>query len=312
MDQKGVSINGVDPIFADADSPFDEAKYVLFGVPFDATSSHITGASQAPAAIRSETYNFETFLMDLGVEIRDIPICDLGDLELINEEAHQEEVLKDVLSVSERIFGAEKMPIMMGGEHSLTEPAVDAFMGKYRSKGGTVIAIDAHLDFREEYQGNPRSHACVTRRIFEKWGPDSISVIGPRSGCREEYRDAREMGLRYATSQEVRAASIFDILDSWESAFSVRNRPIYLSMDMDGIDPAYAPGVGTPEPWGLTSWDILHLIEGIGDNVLAMDVVEVSPEVERYITPGLAGKLIRQIIGYRERTVRNPTWLEHI
>jgi len=311
MKQVDIPFKRPDPVFADSEAPIDEAAYVIFGVPFDATSTHIAGSRGAPDAIRRESYNFETYLMDLEVDLVDIPMTDLGNLQVKNDELEQEEVLEKVRLVAGKVLDSGKFPFMMGGEHSLTEASVDAFMERYENRGGTVVMVDAHLDFRDDYMDNPHSHACVIRRIFEKWGKDSVAVIGVRSGCREEVIAAKESKLRYATSKEVRMASVFDVVESWEGAIGIRDRPVYLSIDMDGIDPSHAPGVGTPEPWGLTSWEVLQLMEELGRNVLAMDVMEVSPEVESVVTPSLAGKLIRQMIGLKEMKASNPTWIEH-
>jgi arginase family enzyme len=103
---------------------------------------------------------------------------------------------------------------------------------------------------------------------------------------------------------------ILDALNSLNDAIAIKERPIYLSIDIDGIDPAYAPGTGTPEPWGLTTWDVLHLMQEIRTNVRAMDVMEVSPTVEQYITPGLASKMLRQMVGFKEMEEKGSTWLE--
>jgi agmatinase len=298
--------------FADCDSDFKSGKYVVYGVPFDATVSHTSGASRAPEAIRKETYNFETYLMDLDVDLEEIPMVDIGDLVLENTEEGQAKILSETRSISSFVLEQGKFPIMIGGEHSVTEGAVDGFMQLNHSRGGIVVIVDAHLDFREEYLENPHSHACVTRRLFERWGRDSVVVIGVRSGSKSEIRDADRLGLRYVTSKQVRQEGIHWVVESWDGALSLRDRPVYLSIDIDGLDPSNAPGTGTPEPWGLTSLDLLHLIEELKRNTLAMDIVEVSPKVEKFITPGLAGKMIRQMIGLKEMVDRNPTWLEKV
>lgn len=298
--------------FADCDNDFRSGKYVVYGVPFDATVSHTPGAAMAPEAIRKETYNFETYLMDLDVDLEDIPMVDIGDVIIENTEEGQAKMILDTRSVSSFILEQGKFPLMMGGEHSVTEGAVDGFMELYHSKGGIVVILDAHLDFREEYLDNPHSHACVTRRLFERWGRDSVVVVGVRSGSRSEVREADRLDLRYVTARQVRQEGIHWVVESWDGALSLRDRPTYLSIDIDGIDPSHAPGTGTPEPWGLTSLDALHLIEELKRNTLAMDIVEVSPKVERYITAGLAGKLMRQMIGLKEMVDRNPTWLEKV
>jgi len=312
MNRQGVDLGEVEPRFADANGDFESSKYAIFGVPFDATVSHRSGASSAPGSIRAETYNFETYLMDLDVELADIDICDIGDLIVDNSPEGQTQMLSDVHNLVGFLLDEGKMPVMMGGEHSVTEGGVNAFMERFHNKGGLVLIVDAHLDFRDEYLDNPHSHACVIRRIVERWGDDSVFVVGVRSGCREEYSAASSMELRYATSRQVLTHGIHDIIDDWDSGYSIRERPMYLSIDIDGLDPAYAPGTGTPEPWGLTSFDLLRLLEEVYGSVLAMDVMEVSPDIERYITPGLAGKIIRQLVGLKEMRLTQPQWLEKV
>ncbi|MFW3146557.1 MAG: agmatinase [Thermoplasmatota archaeon] len=312
MTVEGIDLVKVEPNFADADSSFEESSYIIFGVPYDATVSHRPGTKKAPAAIRYETYNFETYLMDIDVDLEDIPMCDLGDMAVPNDESAQIKMISDVNKLAGYIMDRKKMPILMGGEHSVSEGAMNAFLSRHASKGGLVLIVDAHLDFRESYMDNPHSHASISRRIFDRWGRESICLIGIRSGCREEVQYAKEMGLRYVTARQIRHSGMDAILDQWDTGFSIRDRPVYLSIDVDGMDPAFAPGTGTPEPWGLSSTDVQKLLEDLYKNTMAMDVVEVSPDVEAYVTAGLAGKLIRQMIGLKEMKVKNPTWLEKI
>jgi agmatinase len=299
MRSKGVDLVEVDPPFADSLSDFESAGFVIFGVPFDATVTHGSGASKAPDVIRRETYNFETYLMDLDIDLEDVPMCDIGNVVVTNTEEGQLKMLEDVESLTEFLLEEGKVPLIIGGEHSISEASINGFMDKYHKKGGIAIMIDAHLDFREEYMDNPHSHACVTRRLTEKWGSDSIFVIGVRSGSKEEVKDANGMELRYVTSNQVRRQGITQIIDDWDSGYSIRERPIYLSIDIDGLDPAYAPGTGTPEPWGITSIELLSIMKELFRSILAMDVVEVTPEIEGHVTPGLAGKIIRQMIGMK-------------
>jgi agmatinase len=299
MISKGVDLVEVDPPFADSLSDFDSAKFTIFGVPFDATVSHRSGASKAPDVIRAESYNFETYLMDIYVDLEDVPMCDIGNIVVSNTEEGQVKMLEDVESLTEFLLEEGKMPLVMGGEHSISEASINGFMDVFHKKGGIAVIIDAHLDFREDYIGNPHSHACVTRRLMEKWGNDSIFVIGIRSGSKEEVTDANRLGLRYVTSNQIRRQGITGIIDDWDSGYSIRERPIYLSIDIDGLDPSHAPGTGTPEPWGLTSIELLSIIEELYRSILALDVVEVSPEIEGHVTPGLAGKVIRQMIGLK-------------
>lgn len=312
MDPSLFHLETADPGFADADSGFDRSQYIFFGVPYDATSSHMSGSRNGPSSIREESYNFETYLMDINVDLLDIDMCDVGDIRLENLLENQERVLETVYGLVSEIYRHDKIPLMMGGEHSLTEPAVDAFMKKYDNLGGVAILVDAHMDFRDQYMDNPHSHACVTRRIFEKWGRESVCVLGARSGCREEVEEAKDKGLRYFTTDDVIRQGIVQIIDNWDDDMALRERPLYISIDIDGLDPSNAPGTGTPEPWGLNSLTIRRLVEDLYPNVKGVDVMEVSPEVERYITPGLAGKLLRRIIGLMEMEIQHPTWLERV
>jgi agmatinase len=299
MISKGVGLVEVDPPFADSLSDYNSANFVIFGIPFDATVTHRSGASKAPDAIRAESYNFETYLMDIFVDLEDVPICDIGNIIVNNTEEGQIKMLEDVESLTEFLLEEGKMPFIMGGEHSISEASINGFMEVFHKKGGIAVIIDAHMDFREDYMDNPHSHACVTRRLMEKWGNDSIFVIGVRSGSKEEVKDAKRLGLRYVTSNQVRLQGVTGIIDDWDSGYSIRERPIYLSVDIDGLDPSHAPGTGTPEPWGLTSIELLSIIEELYRSVLVMDVVEVAPDIEGHVTPGLAGKVIRQMIGLK-------------
>ena len=310
MDPATIKFRKMDPLFADCNAGPEDARYVFFGVPFDASVSHLSGAALAPPRMRKESYNFETFLMDLEVELEEVPMHDAGDLVLENSLDGQKLVQTSTQAFFGSILRDGKFPLMMGGDHSISVASANAFMEQYSGKRGIVLVIDAHLDFRDQYLDNPLSHACFSRRVLEKWGKDSIAIIGVRSGCAEEFRDARDKGLNFFSSRFVHYRGILDALNSLNDAIAIKERPIYLSIDIDGIDPAYAPGTGTPEPWGLTTWDVLHLMQEIRTNVRAMDVMEVSPTVEEYITPGLASKMLRQMVGFKEMEEKGSTWLE--
>jgi agmatinase len=301
-----------DPVFADCNARLEDAAYVFFGVPYDASVSHLSGASGAPLRIRKESFNFETFLMDIEVELDEVPMHDAGDLVLENTLAGQKDIQEHVRELFGSVLDAGRFPLMMGGEHSISIPSADAFMERFGSKGGMVLVIDAHLDFRDQYLDNPLSHACFARRVFDRWGKDSISIMGVRSGCAEEYRAAREKDLSFFTSRSIHNRGIIEAINGLDEAKAIRDRPIYLSIDIDGIDPAYAPGTGTPEPWGLPPWDVLQLIQELRTGIKAIDVNEISPSVEGYITPGLGAKILRQTVGLKEMKELNPTWLEKI
>lgn len=263
--------------FADADSDFDSAHFVIFGIPLDETGSHRKGTGQAPAKIREESYNFETYLYDLQIDLQDVPIHDLGDIK-----PDRGTICKTV----EKIVSNGKFPIAMGGEHSIS-PCVISGM-----KDCSVLVLDAHLDFRNEYEGNPNSHACTTRRISEIVGIDNVISIGVRSMCKEELRDARELG--FITIDKMSEISQDDLFRQLDEKLSDK---IYVSLDMDVIDPSFAPGVGNPEPNGLTPCFVQQILRHFSKRMIGFDVVEVCPPSDNGNTASLAGKIIRDVIG---------------
>ena len=267
--------------FADANSSFNDAKFVIFGVPFDSTSSFRSGSRFAPNRIREASYNFETYLMEQDVDLIDIPFHDAGNLD---EYGNVDEMTGAVEDAVKKIL--PKFPILIGGEHSLTIGAVKTL------KNVSVVFIDAHLDFREEYLGIKNSHACVSRRVSEIVGVENVFSIGVRSFSREEKNDAEKLGLKYVSSFDVKEKGIEK---------SIRNlnlkKKIYLSLDMDGVDPAFAPGVGNPEPFGLTPNDVVKCIKILSDRLVGFDVAEVCPPYDNGNTSLLGARIIRDLIG---------------
>ena len=267
--------------FADANSSFNDAKFVIFGVPFDSTSSFRSGSRFAPNRIREASYNFETYLMEQDVDLIDIPFHDAGNLD---EYGNVDEMTGAVEDAVKKIL--PKFPILIGGEHSLTIGAVKTL------KNVSVVFIDAHLDFREEYLGIKNSHACVSRRVSEIVGIENVFSIGVRSFSREEKNDAEKLGLKYVSSFDVKEKGIEK---------SIRNlnlkKKIYLSLDMDGVDPAFAPGVGNPEPFGLRPMDVVKCIKILSDRLVGFDVAEVCPPYDNGNTSLLGARIIRDLIG---------------
>jgi agmatinase len=269
--------------FADANASLEEADFVILGVPFDRTASFRSGSRFAPNAIREASYNFETFLFEHSVDLLEVPFCDMGNLE---EFGTVDEMVTGMSMEVDSLLSMGKFPIIIGGEHSVTIPAVKG----HEDIG--VISIDAHLDFRQEYLGGRNSHACVTRRIADEVGRDNIVVLGVRSMSREEsegdlpeFIDAfaiREMGMENA----VRMA--LEMIDK---------ERLYLTIDIDGIDPSYAPGTGTPEPFGLSDHDVKVCIDLVSPHLVGFDVVEVCPPYDNGNTAALAARLIRETIG---------------
>lgn len=258
--------------FADAGSKYEEASFVIFGVPWDRTSSFRSGAKDAPDEIRKASQNFESFLH--GCDLSRIPICDLGN---IDTEDGEEEVCSSVRQTVAGIKRDGKIPVMLGGEHSITGMAVGAF------EEVKVIVLDAHLDLREKYSGTKFSHACVCRRIIEKVGSKNCMILGVRSFSKEEYEYAKAENLRYYTVEEIPEP---------EELGKIEN--VYLSIDMDVVDPAWAPAVSNPEPFGVGPYTIRKIIRAVAKNAVAFDLVEIAPRYDNGETVILAGKLLQE------------------
>ncbi|HNT72817.1 MAG TPA: arginase family protein, partial [Methanothrix sp.] len=157
-----------------------------------------------------------------------------------------------------------------------------------------VIVLGAHLDLRDEYGGTRYSHACASRRILELSGVSGYASIGIRSGDLKEYLYAEERGVSYHTSDEVRERGIEAVLE--EALAEVGTDEIYLSIDFDAIDPAFAPGVGTPEPFGLSSWDVRYVVDRVAPKAVGLDANEIAPQYDGGQTASLGAKLIREFI----------------
>ncbi len=273
---------------ADAQEPYEDAKYVIFGVPFDVTSSFRRGSRLAPDTIRLAYDNLESFDFQYGVNYPDIPICDLGNLYV---EENPEEVVDDIERSVKHIVEDGKIPIMLGGEHSLTAGLVRNF------PGCSMIVIDAHSDFRDEYMGSKFNHACITRRSLEILGPGKIFSIGTRSVSKEEFESPEWSKVRFISANEVREKGISKIIEEIEKKVGDK---IYFSIDMDGIDPSEAPGVGTPEPYGIGSAEVRSLINHFAKKIVGLDIVEMTPVYDNGNTSMLAAKLLQDFIGSRE------------
>jgi agmatinase len=275
--------------FADAESSFEDAFFVIVGVPFDKTTTFRSGTRFAPTTVREATQNFEKENFEHGTTFDDIPVHDAGDL---YEEGSVDEMVGSVYEEAKRIVDAKKFPLFIGGEHSITPPVVKAF-GEI-----SVITIDAHLDFKDEYQGLRNSHACAHRRIADHVGEGNAFAFGIRSISSDEevskalYADAFRI-------HEEGARKVFD-----EMLSKLKRTPIYLSLDIDGIDPAYAPGTGTPEPFGLTPWDVRYAINRIADRLVGFDVVEICPPYDNGNTSVLGARMMREVMAAKWKTMK--------
>ena len=273
--------------FADAESNFDDAKFVIFGVPYDKTSSFRPGAKNAPKKIRQASWNFETYNLMTGNDLRDVPFHDYGDLDVKN--LKPDEMVEKVKDFTKMLLSKNKFPIAIGGEHSITPGIISAFPNDI-----SVLSLDAHIDFRDIYEKQKNNHACATRRISDHIKVNNLAVIGIRSAEKEEFEEAKKQKLLFIDSFKIHQEGIKYAISEVKNYF--QNKKIYLTLDIDVIDPAYAPGTSTPEPFGINSFDVLKIIDEFSPNLIGFDLVEVCPDYDNGETSLLAAKIIRYVL----------------
>jgi len=271
-------------LFADSTSNYASSKYVLRGILFDGTSSFRTGSRWAPEAVRKASHNFEPYEYDCNRELSDLLVHDLGDVEYGN----LNEMITDLAESTSYLAKDGKVPITLGGEHSITFPCVKALANDQEL---TAVIFDAHLDFKKNYLGNEYGHACVARNVHQLGVP--LFLVGIRSGDREEYQQALGSSIVY-TMEQIRRVGIKRILRRIKS--SIKTRATYLSIDMDVLDPAYAPGVGNPEPYGMTPLELRTAINTLSPRIIGFDMVEITPDYDMGMSALVGAKLVRDFL----------------
>jgi len=270
-------------MFAGANSSYEDSEFVIFGVPFDKTSSFRAGSAKGPQTIRDSSFCFEPYMLEHDVSLKDILIHDMGDIQEYEDVDEMGVELEDLVS---EIVNDKKIPIVIGGEHSVSPFVLSGYKDHYDSVD--VVVLDAHLDFREEYEGLRNSHAVAVRRISESEIVRDLKVLGVRSMSQEEAVTEKPTYVLASNFEES-----VDILQG--------DLPIYLSIDMDVFDPAYAPGVGNPEPFGVKPVIVKEIIQSISSNIIGMDLVETNPRFDvGDITSILASRLIYEFIGSKK------------
>ena len=272
--------------FIACDSDYEDAKLVLFGAPFDSTTSYRPGARFGSSAIRHESFGLETYSPYQDKDLTDYQIFDSGDLELCFGSA--EKALEDIQERTQIILEDGKLPLLIGGEHLVTFGAVRAVYQKYPEL--QIIHFDAHADLREDYLGATLSHACVIRRCYDLVGDGRIHQFCIRSGDREEFRFAAEHTDMHKFS--------FDGLEETVEALKKNNTPVYFTIDLDCLDPSCFPGTGTPEAGGVTFLQLLEAIKKVSEcNVVGVDVNELAPMLDSSgMSTALAGKVVRELM----------------
>lgn len=272
--------------FIGCDSEYEDAKIVLYGAPFDSTTSYRPGTRFASQAIRNESYGLETYSPYQERDLQDYAIFDSGDLEL--PIGNTEGVLKEIETRCETILQDGKLPFMIGGEHLVTLGAVRATAKKYSDLH--ILHLDAHADLRADYLGVNLSHACVMRRCYEIVGEQKIYQFGIRSGDREEFLFAKEGHV---------IMNPFDLHGLDSVITKLQEKPVYVTVDLDVLDPGIFPGTGTPEAGGISFLELLNALRKIGSScqVVACDVNELSPPYDQSgVSTAVAGKIVREFL----------------
>jgi len=271
--------------FMACDAEYEDAKTVLFGAPFDSTTSYRPGTRFGSRTIRQESFGVETYSPYQDKDMTDYSFFDSGDLELCF--GSSEKALEDIEERTQTILEDGKRPFMMGGEHLVTLGAVRAVAKKYPDLH--IIHFDAHADLREEYLGAQLSHAAVLKRCWELVGDGRIFQFGIRSGDREEFLWGKDHVF----------TNKFNFNGLKETVESLRGKPVYFTLDLDVLDPSVFPGTGTPEPGGVTFNELRDAVELVCSslNIVGCDVNELSPPYDPSgISAAAACKIVREML----------------
>ncbi|MGB9627493.1 MAG: agmatinase [Thermodesulfobacteriota bacterium] len=274
----------IETTYLSAKASFEEATVVLLGCPYDGSATFRPGARFGPSAIRKASWGIETYSPYLNRDLEALSIHDMGDLELpLGEKRLSLNLIQKALR---EILSPQKFPILLGGDHLITLPAFEEMIKIYPDLH--LLQLDAHADLREEYLGERLSHSTVMRRILEHLKKGRLFQIGVRSGTEEELRLAREMRSLVPLER-----------DSLRSLVrGLKRKPVYISLDLDLIDPSLLPGVGTPEPGGITFHQFISMIKEISKlHVIGFDIVELTPDYDpSQISSITASVILREMI----------------
>ena len=264
-------------------TPYETSKIVLFGAPFDGTTSFRPGTRFAPTAIRPDSYGLETYSPYLDLDLEDYALCDIGDIDL--PFGNTQKALDLIEETARTLLNAGKKPLMVGGEHLVTLPIIKALSSHYPNLH--ILHFDAHTDLREDYLGEKLSHASVIRRAWEIVGDNHIYQFGIRSGLKAEFEWAKQHTFLHP----------FNLAGLKEAIDTLKGQPVYLTIDLDVLDPSVFPGTGTPEPGGISMTTLLEGLMLLKDlPLVGADVVELSPHYDASgISTAAACKIIREV-----------------
>ncbi len=256
-------------LFLGAKPAQERGEAALVGVPFDGTSSFRPGSRFGPRAIREGSHSLETFGPYLDRDLTSMDYVDLGDLEVAPGAV--ERMIESVADAVAEIHDRDMRPILLGGEHTIAIGAIMKMVERYPNL--VVLQLDAHADFKDEYLGESISHATTMRRVVDFISPDRLYRLGMRSGTRDEFV---KTGIELPLGHEGGVLDVEKLLKSIP-----RDAPLYVTLDLDVFDPSLMPGVGNPEPNGLTYREFIHLIHGlVWHKLVGFDVVELTPQYD--------------------------------
>ena len=274
----------IEQTFLSANASWEESKIVILGCPYDGTASFRPGARFGPSAIRKASWGIETYSPYFGRDLGKCLLHDMGDLELpFGEKKLALDLIQKGL---QKILSSNKFPILLGGDHLITLPIMEEILQLYPHLN--LIQIDAHTDLRGDYLGETLSHSTVMRRIVERLEEGRLIQIGIRSGIEEEFKLARRIKSIVSSKQSSLRSMVKRL----------RNQPVYITLDLDVLDPSLLPGVGTPEPGGFIFQEFISILKELQPlRVVGFDIVELTPDYDpSQVSSVTASVILREMI----------------
>ncbi|MBD2077590.1 agmatinase [Phormidium sp. FACHB-592] len=290
------SVSSLPFLGSDVAATYDNAKVVILPIPYEATTTYRRGCEHGPDAILNASQQVEYYDEELDRELWEVglytheAIADTRNAQKVSSEA----MLRVTQGTVYKLVSDGKFVISLGGEHSITTGVVEAYRQANPGEAFTVVQVDAHGDLRHEYEGSIHNHACVMRRVVDMGLP--TLQVGIRSICKEEADLIKEKQLPVFRAREIVAQP--DWID--RALASIKTEKVFITIDLDGIDPTLIPGVGTPEPGGLNWYNLLTFIQRIfaAHDVIGCDVMELAPITDSVVSEFTAAKLVYKLIGY--------------
>jgi agmatinase len=284
-------------IFSGVQKSFQEAKYIVFGVPFDATSTYRTGARFGPSAIRQASQNIETYSFRSGIDLEDLALHDAGDLPT---STNAESTIEATQHVVEDILAEGKLPVVLGGEHTINLGIAQGLGAKAAKTA--IVSFDAHLDLRSEFLGSTLSPTTFMQVINEKVKPAKIIEVGTRSAGKEEIAYGKSAGVEFFTTQQIIKKGYEEVAELLNERLSSYDY-LYLTVNLDVLDPAFAPAIQNPEPEGLTTTQLLDLILPLcTERLVGFDVVELVPTYDQGVSATVAAKVLFEMLCQTEKS----------